>query len=332
MLRAALLLTLSAGAYTAMATPICTDDAAQIVNTEGGPEDIVRLGMGNDVSRLIVRERRRIGYVDVKSGKAAASETLEWWKPEQDTVDLRGMSLVPGSSPGSGTLYVLDKAKGVRVWRVTIEDGTAKDAKPGERRDELKDANDLHAVGDTLYVTRFDKLGWIRKGQDWDGVVRVGPGDTIERMAPGVRGANGIVEGKDKTLVVSNYWEKRLRIVEMGNGTKTPGYGTAELDISPDNLTRDGSKIFIAGQRDRTRAITNMSLPFVSSPSAVYMIDVDNLKDGAKPILVWESGPGGRSESVAVPLPGALAIGRIRTRGLLIVPCTLPPSTKTPQP
>ena len=305
-----------------MAEPRPAHDAPQIVDTEGGPEDIVRLDMGEGVSRLIVRERRLLGYVDVQSGKALASRTATWWKPEDRKVDLLGMSLVPGAAPGSGTLYAIDKADGVRIWRFTIEGGKVKDPhpRPGPQYDALENANDLLALDGSLYVTRFDRLGWLRKGAHWHGVVRIGPGGTIERMAPGLRGANGIAQGKDATtLVVSNYWEKRLRIVRIGAGDETPGYGTAQLDISPDNLTRDGTTLFIAGQRYATRAITNIALPFVSSPSAVYTIDVNDLNEDAKPILVWESGPDGRSESVAVPLPGALAIGRIRTRDLLIV-------------
>ena len=332
MLRLALLLTLvSAGGCTVMGSPICTDDTPQIVKTVAGPEDIVRLDLSDGEVGLFVREVSRIGYVDVRSGWAGAPTKPAWSPPDSPKSKLLGMSLVPGPAPGSGTLYVIDKAKAVRIWRLTIKDSKVVGhhlhyPEEGQSARALENANDLHATGETLYVTRFDWLGGLRSGRDWPGVVRVGPGSAVERLAPGVRGANGIVQGRGQTLVVSDYWEQRLRLVDATDTTQEAGYATARLDISPDNLTRHGSTIFIAGQRHPALVFANFGMQSLPSPSAIYMINVDDLGPDAQPRLVWASGARGRSESVAVPVPGGLAIGRIKTRNLLLVRCELPTS------
>jgi hypothetical protein len=225
---------------------------------------------------------------------------------------------------------VIDKADGVRIRKLNIEAGEVKEPAEfhyppdGKASADLAFANDLQFFGDSLYVTRFDALAKFHGGDDWTGIVRIGPGPVVKSLARGVRGANGIAPGKPGTLVFSDYWQKRLRLFDTRNPELPPEFATAPLDIMPDNLTRDGSVLYIAGQRSAPLAFLNLFvLPFLPSPSAVYAIDVNKLGKDAQPELIWESGWQGRSESVAVPVPGGLALGRIRTRGILIAACRL---------
>lgn len=128
-----------------------------------------------------------------------------------------------------------------------------------------------------------------------------------------------------RRLVVSDYWGRRLRVFSEEASVDQMAFATGELDIHPDNLTRDGSKIYIAGQRSALLAALNILLPFVPSLSAVYAIDVVNLGPEAQPELIWDSGWfNGRSVSIAVPTAAGLALGQIRARDVLLLDCRPP--------
>jgi hypothetical protein len=78
----------------------------------------------------------------------------------------------------------------------------------------------------------------------------------------------------------------------------------------------------IAGQRHWFFASLNLAAPFMPSPSAVYAIDIAALGANAEPHLLWDGGwRHGRSVSVAVPIPRGLALGQIRSPGVLLVRC-----------
>jgi hypothetical protein len=137
-----------------------------------------------------------------------------------------------------------------------------------------------------------------------------------------------------RNLLVADYWGRRLRMFPLaaGDGGDAMRPATRKLAIHPDNLTRAGDWILIAGQRHAPLTSLNLGIPSLPSPSAVYRVRVDALPGTEEaevpeaalpePMLLWEGGwRHGRSVSVAVPVPGGFALGQIRTPGVLIVSC-----------
>jgi len=238
------------------------------------------------------------------------------------------MSLVPSANPGDGVLFLIDAVEPLRIWRLAVIGGEiAPTERPWfeDRDGVLKGANDLQAVGETAYVTRYDPLGLLpwRSGP-WPGVVAVRADEAPVPGAEGLRGANGIVDlGSGRDLLVASYWERRLRFIgKDGDSPPVAGYATAELAVHPDNLTLDGGRVLIAGQRHVALAALNLAAPSAPSPSAVFEVRVDELGPGAVPRPLWEGGwSDGRSVSVAVPVPGGLALGQIRAPHILRVRC-----------
>jgi hypothetical protein len=301
---------------------------------------MVALPLADGRVRVFVREachesecgdRSRIGALTFGAGSLPLA-TEHAWRPAGDALKPLGLSLVRGTRPGDGSLYVLDKVVPPRIWRLPIEAGVIKDAGADPLRpwaDELGDlfavANDLQAVGDTVYVTRYDFSGflpgWVGS---WPGVVRVTQSGESTAYAEGLRGANGIVDlGEGRELLVSDYWNRRLRLVSKHAVLAgPPRFATAKLPIHPDNLTVDGDRVLIAGQRSVLMTGLNLLAPFAPSPSAVLAIRVDQLGPDAIPEVLWSGGrQHGRSVSVAVRVPGGLALGQIRTPGVLVVRC-----------
>lgn len=158
----------------------CDDPVPRIVSTKGsGAEDIVALPLANGHTRLFVREvcrsllgcdyaQNRIGYVDIDSNVSPqASETKQAWRLSGDEQEFEplGLSLIPGEKPGFGLLFLIDAVKPVRIWRLAIDHGVVTRAdqfwpdKKGIESDPIESANDLHADGDSVYVSRFDFLG-----------------------------------------------------------------------------------------------------------------------------------------------------------------------------
>jgi hypothetical protein len=204
-------------------TAMCESDPyASIATLSGGPEDIVGLTVAEGHTRLFVREvcRRwgcsdkdsRIGYADIRTNAPAPDRTAFAWRPGEESFEPLGMSLVPGSTPGQGTLYVLDAVAPARVWRLTIEAGSIQqqEYKPwcADETGVLNHANDIQAIGAGAYVTRFDALGLLPwRSSEWYGLVHMSPGAKPVQYEPGFRGANGIVDlAPDRdALLVSDY-------------------------------------------------------------------------------------------------------------------------------
>jgi hypothetical protein len=197
--------------------------------------------------------------------------------------------------------------------------------------DDLTAANDVQTDRERIYVSRFDMFGWLPwRGAGWTGVVAIqvvdGKAAIERRLADGLRGADGIVLHPDgKHLILSDYWGRRLRFVPIDG--QPGGEATAELEIHPDNLTLDGERLLIASQENGFFAAINLLIASAPSPSAVYAIDVRQLGAYANPRLVWRGGwSTGRSVSVAVPVPGAVAMGQIPAPSVLVVQCGRPSS------
>ncbi|MBI2206118.1 MAG: hypothetical protein HYU41_19960 [Candidatus Rokubacteria bacterium] len=321
-------------AVTANATPAalpCTAAPVATIETEGGPEDVVAVPLPNGAVRLFVRERSQIGAATL-IGALVPARTTRAWRPSSGAFDPLGMSLVRGARDGDATLYVLDRAERPRIWRLAIENGAVNDAAAPwvDNLDEsFEAANDIQAVGDAVYVTRFDASGMLSGWVPWRGVARVrrvadAPGWEASHFADGFRGANGIIHLGDRGLLVSDYWGRRLRFISKSPDGETgaPRFATAGLPIHPDNLTLDGDRVLIAGQYSVFRTFLNLALPSSSSPSGVLSIGVDQLGANAMPQLLWDGDRRyGRSVSVAVRVPGGLALGQIRSSGVLIVRC-----------
>jgi hypothetical protein len=337
-----------AAASPAHAQPPCPAAPAALIATAGGAEDIVALPLANGRVRLFVREPKasRIGRADV-AVDAIPRQTEEAWRPPGSRpFKPLGMSLVPGARGGEARLYVLDKEPPVQIWRLTIAaDGTVKEAgvwfpsdslRPPDER--LKEANDVEAVGEVddgvVYITRLSPSGFLPGRAAWPGLLRVRPPASVTPLAEGLRGANGIIDlGPGQDLLVANYWDRRLRLVAKepgGADQHARAHGrldgvraaTAQLAIHPDNLTRDRDRVLIAGQRSGALTALNLAVSALASPSAVFAIGLDRLGEHAEPTLLWEGGwRHGRSVSVAVPVPGGLALGQIRAPGVLVVRC-----------
>jgi hypothetical protein len=335
-LASAAMLAAVAGVRGASETPVCDAAPVEVVATQGGAEDLVALRLADGRTRIFVRDvcrgsdcgdRSRIARLDV--GADGRPGTLELaWRPPAGPFEPLGMSLVTTGARGDGTLYLIDKSTPGRIWRLAIEGGEVRPpdgpwAQP--LGDEFAAANDLQAVGDHVYVTRFDQNGFVPgRGGSWPGVLRVEAGGRSTPYAHGIPGANGIVDlGEGRDLLMSDYWARRLRFVAKDPGRAAEDrFATGRLPIHPDNLTLDGDRVLIAGQQSVFLAGFNILAPSVPSPSRVLATRTAALAADARAEIVWEGGWGhGRSVSVAVPIPGGLALGQIRTPGVLIVRC-----------
>lgn len=347
---------------------LCKVEPVMTIKTQGGStEDIVALPLGDvkgATTRLFLREicndgnepqcalgQWRIGRVDINAAETQAPATDHAWRPKnynkKSPFEPLGMSLLRDAKPGSATLFILDiaKPKAVRIWQLRILDGDIVDARLINVQDEnagskLEGANDLQGVreGDnfSVYVTRFDFFGVLRRGvEGWPGVIQARDAAPLQPFADGLRGANGIIDPCPTCdLVVADYWGRRLHFLAKPGG-EDQGFATGELSIRPDNLTLDGGRILIAGQRDIILTALNLLVPsWVPSPSGVYSIDLVALGADAKPQLLWEGGwRFGRSVSVAVPIPGGrLALGQILTPDILVVDCRPDSVNPTSQP
>ena len=308
-----------------------------MVRTAGvGAEDIVALPLVDGRTRLFVREvcrgrgceptseRFRIGLTDF-TADAIPSRTDLAWRPTGAFEPL-GMSLVPGRTAGDATLYVLDAVKPPRIWKLDIVGGRIQPKEQpwiAELGTQFEAGNDIQAVGDDVYVSRFDTSGflpgWVGS---WPGLLKVAPGRGPVPYAEGFRGANGVVDLGDD-LLVSDYWNPRLRLVSKDptrDGERR--FVTGKLAIHPDNLTLDRDRVVIAGQKSFFLAAMNLLADFVPSPSSVLSIPVARLGPDAEPTVLWDGGfAHGRSVSVAVPVPRGLALGQIRAPGVLVVRC-----------
>jgi hypothetical protein len=328
MIAGALSLLAVAAAVVAVAPgePPCTAKPRATIDTAGGAEDLVTLALADGRVRLFFRDAGQISYADLRTADDAAPAAALAWRPRDGDFDPLGISLVDGPA-GSATLYVTDRVTPARIWRLPIVDGRIGEVtEPWARSLGDVRPNDIQAVGDDVYVTHLDAAAKLPgRPVPWHGVVRVRAAGTLEPYAEGLRGANGIIDLDEKRLLVSDYWSKRLRYVSKDPGGAPPAFATRELPIHPDNLTRDGSRVLIAGQRSYVLAFFNVLMPFVPSPSAVLSIDVAQLKNDADPVPLWEGGVfDGRSVSVAVPVPGGLALGQVRAKGVLVVRCAAP--------
>lgn len=337
---------------------LCTGAPIMTIETRGGgSEDIAVLPLDptDNITRLFIRERCndssdpecktgqwRLGSVDISRENTPAS-TRYAWRPgndaSEDDFEPLGMSLVPGNTPGEGTLFVIDIARpqSVRIWQLDISGGeitkatlaTPADTQTGAR---LTSANSLQAVrnddGESFHltITRFDEYGLLPfRPTPWPALVRINNGVIQPPPAQDFRNANGIIRpcaGCD--LVIASYWERRLRFVSKENG-EIGEYASAELPIRPDNLRLDSERILIAGQhRVDLTALNLLVSSHIPSPSAVYAIDTGSLGPDTVPTLLWEGGwKYGHSAATAVALPGnRLAIGQINTPGILVVDCS----------
>ncbi len=335
-------LMLGGAASTARAETLCAPaPVARIATLGAGAEDIVALPLGAGRVRLFVREscrgfgcgsapeRFRIGYADL-TADAVPLNTREAFRPSGEFEPL-GMSLVRGLRPGDATLFVLDSVAPRRIWRLEIRNGDIVGARSARwfesDRKELTAWNDIQAVGDVAYVTRFDPYGAFWRTGAWQGLARISPGQQPVLYADGFRGANGIVDLGGVDLVVSDYWNQRLRFVRKDPAAEhgIPRFATAPLPIHPDNLTLDPERgrLLIAGQQSSMLTALNLMAGFVPSPSAVLSIRTSLLGVDAEPTMLWKGGSNvGRSVSVAVPVPGErLALGQIAAPDVLVVGC-----------
>jgi hypothetical protein len=114
-------------------------------------------------------------------------------------------------------------------------------------------------------------------------------------------------------LLVADDWGARLRLVSYDpRSREPPAYATSTLSVHPDNLTLADGRTLIAGQEHWLAAPAGFLFPSFPSPSAVYEIVVNKLGPNGKPDLLWRGGWSiGKSVSVAVPVPGGLALGQI---------------------
>jgi hypothetical protein len=325
------------------AAPLC-EATPQRVRTAGtGAEDLVALPMPGGGVRLFLREgcRRgscapegpRIGRIDLGAdGQPLHEQTELAWRPEGDFEPL-GLSLeADPAQPGRGRLTLMDGSSPAKVWRLTIVNGRIQPAAGPwftEATDNgpLAGGNDLHAQGELVHVTRFDFFGLLRAERPgWPGLVRLQEGQAAEQ-ADGLRGANGIVAGERAgeragELIVADYWGRRLLRVDAATGA-TLGEASAGLPIHPDNLTIDRGRLWIAGQTSPWRTGMHLFGLRLAAPSAVYSIPLAELGPAAQPTLVWaDGGTHAQAVSVAVPVPGGLALGQISAPDVLLLRCT----------
>lgn len=338
--KSVVMLMLLGSASATQADQTCAREPVALVKTHGaGAEDIVTLPLGGGRARLFAREvcpdlwgcaadQYRLGSVDIGPETASQNTQLAWRPPNTNDFRPLGMSLVLGIRSGEAVLFLIDAVMPLKIWRLPIMGGEIVPTEQPwfeDRDGVLKGANDIQAVGETAYVTRYDPLGLLpwRSGS-WPGVVAV-RADGARILGPeGFRGANGIVDlGPGRDLLVASYWDRRLYFLKKDvniPGEASPA--TAELEIHPDNLTLDGGRVLIAGQRYVGLAALNLAISSVPSPSAVFDVRVGELGPGAVPGLVWDGGwSDGRSVSVAVPIVDGLALGQIRAPNILRVHC-----------
>ena len=338
----AVVLALAAGAVSAQAdvaaAPSC-EATPQRVRTAGtGAEDIVALPMPGGAVRLFLREgcRRgacapegtRIGRIDLGAdGQPLHEQTELAWRPDGDFEPL-GLSLeVDPAQPGRGRLTLMDGSAPAKVWRLSIVDGRVEPATGPwftEATDNgpLAGGNDLHAQGELVHVTRFDFFGLLRPERPgWPGLVRLQEGQPAEQ-ADGLRGANGIVaDERTGQLVVADYWGRRLLRVDAATGA-TLGEASAGLPIHPDNLSIDRGRLWIAGQTSPWRTGMHLAGLRLAAPSAVYSLPLAELGPAAQPTLAWaDGGAHAQAVSVAVPVPGGLALGQISAPDVLLLRC-----------
>ena len=310
------------------------------ITTEGsGPEDIVvppqdgtkppawflvrEVEGGLESPGSCDSENCRIGLFKADPGE----RTTLAWRPDAEKLHPMGMSLVREAE--GDALYVIDAGEPSKLWRLSITDGMATDhdiVVEDNDDGDLQHANDLQAVGDRLYVTRFDLWAWLpwRSGDKWQGITEVRNGEILGRREGGFPGANGIADlGDDEDLVVSDYWNKRLRFIKKtADGKEGDTFASARLPIRPDNLTLDGDRLLVAGQRSAFLAFLNAILPFIPSPSGVIAFDKNQLGDDSMGELLWWGGLyDGRSVSVAVPKGNDLILGQIFASDILHVSC-----------
>ena len=327
------------------------------IETQGkGSEDIAVLPLDStaNITRLFIREhcsdgnnphcksgQWHLSSVDISRENTPAS-TRYAWRPgndaDEDNFEPLGMSLVPGNTPGEGTLFVIDIARpqSVRIWQLDINHGeitkatlvTPNDSQTGTL---LTAANSLQAIrndqgeGFHLIITRFDEYGLLPfRPTAWPALVQINNGLIQNSSTQNFRNANGIIlPCSDCDLVIASYWERRLRFAPRESG-EIGGYASAELPIRPDNLRLDGERILIAGQyRVDLTALNLLVSSHIPSPSAVYAIDTESLSPNTMPALLWEGGwKYGYSVATAVALPGnRLAISQINTPDILIADC-----------
>jgi hypothetical protein len=318
------------GGLSALAEAVCGTTTTTIPLTSG-PEDVVAWRLDATRTRLFVRQKTGIEILTFAGLTQVDARSLrgpEGFAP-------LGMSLVRENGSTTGTLYVIDRGGStgnptVRWYGVRNGlpvDGDAGELTATEGRTLLQNANDLEVMNGEAWVTRYDPLALLRfRARGWPGLVRVRQGERVAevRESDGMRGFNGIVSlgPASRDFIVADYWNRRLMRV-TGDGSLGPA-ASAELPIHPDNLTRDGSRILIAGQRYAPLAALNL-LPFMSwlpSPSEVYAIEIADIGEHAMPARLWKSEWGrGRSVSVAVRLSGGLALGQIAACSLLVVSC-----------
>jgi len=321
------------------AAPACLAEPQRVRTAGQGAEDIVALPMPGGGARLFLREdcRRescategpRIARIDIGAdGRALSAQTELAWRPD-GAFEPRGLSLeADPARPGHGRLTLLDASPPAKVWRLSIVDGHIEppvapwhtEAGDGP----LAQGNDLQAVGDVVHVTRFDFYGLFRPGRPgWAGLLRLQDGQATAQ-ADGLRGANGIVAGQHAgELIVADYWGRRLLRIDAATGA-TLGDATAALPIHPDNLSIADGRLWIAGQPSAWRTGLHLfGLP-VDAPSAVYVLPLalDALGPAAQPMLVWaDDGTQAQAVSVAVPVPGGLALGQIAAPDVLLLRC-----------
>ena len=221
----------------------------------------------------------------------------------------------------------MDGSSPAKVWRIAIVDGRIEPpAGPWfiEATDNgpLAGGNDLHAQGDLVHVTRFDFFGLLRADRPgWPGLLRLQGGRAAEQ-ADGLRGANGVVAGERAgELIVADYWGRRLLRVDAATGA-TLGEASVELPIHPDNLTSDRGRLWIAGQTSAWRTGMHLFGLHLAAPSAVYALPLAGLGPASRPTLVWaDGGSHAQAVSVAVPVPGGLALGQISAPDVLLLRC-----------
>ena len=327
--------------------PACTAVPQRVRTAGTGAEDIVALPMPGGGVRLFLREGcdrqacaaegPRIGRVDIGAdGQPISAQTELAWRPP-GAFEPMGLSLeADPAQPGRGRLTLLDAAPPAKVWRLSIADGRIDTAQAPWFTDAAEDGplgegNDLHAAGDVVHVSRFDFFGLLWRGRTgWPGLLRLHEGGA-GAQADGLRGANGIAAGgRPGELIVSDYWGRRLLRVDAATGA-TLGEATGPLPIHPDNLAVSDGRLWIAGQASAWRTGLHLfGLP-VDAPSAVYVLPLDGLGAGAVPTLAWaDDGTHAQAVSVAVPVPGGLALGQVAAPDVLLLRCPGPVGSPFP--